>query len=215
VTREKDYTSTLVDALRYPWPAVAKNAAAAITKLERTDLVPELVKVLDSTDPRLPTEKEEGGKKVLAVKELVKINHHRNCLMCHAPNGSGTPNEDAATAQVAVPGQQFQTPSQGGYRNEIPELLIRLDVTYLRQDFSVSMPVKEAHPWPSNQRFDFFVRERVLSDAEAAEFRDKLTPKEAGVLSPYHKAAVGALRELTGKDAAPTAEAWRKLLATK
>jgi hypothetical protein len=35
------------------------------------------------------------------------------------------------------------------------------------------------------------------------------------VLSPYHKAAVGALRELTGKDAAPTAEAWRKLLATK
>ncbi len=215
VRREKDYTSTLVEALRYPWPAVATNAAVAITKLERTDLVPELVKVLESADPRLPTEKESSGKKALAVKELVKINHHRNCLMCHAPNGSGTPNEEALTAQVAVPGQQLPSPSQGGYRGDIPELLIRLDVTYLRQDFSMSMPVKDAHPWPSNQRFDFFVRERVLSAEEATEFREKLTPKEAGVLSPYHKAAVGALRELTGKDAAPTAEAWRKLLPAR
>ena len=215
VRREKDYTSVLVDALRYPWPAVAKNAADAITKLERTDLVPELVKVLESADPRLPTEKDEGGKKALAVKELVKVNHHRNCLMCHAPNGSGVPNDEAITAQVAVPGQQLPTPSQGGYRSDIPELLIRLDVTYLRQDFSVSLPVKEAHPWPSNQRFDFFVRERTLTADEAEEFRTKLTPKEAGVLSPYHKAAVGALRELTGKDAAPNAEAWRKLLAVR
>lgn len=215
VRREKDYTSVLVDALRYPWPAVAKNAADAIKKLERTDLVPELVKVLESTDPRLPTEKEAGGKTALAVKELVKVNHNRNCLMCHAPNGSGVPNEDAITAQVAVPGQPVPSPSQGGYRSDVPELLVRLDVTYLRQDFSVSLPMKDAHPWPSNQRFDFFVRERVLSEEEATEFRTKLTPKEAGVLSPYHKAAVGALRELTGKDAAPTAEAWRKLLAAK
>lgn len=215
VRREKDYTSVLVEALRYPWPAVATNAADAITKLESTDLVPELVKVLESADPRLPVAKEDGGKKALAVKELVKVNHHRNCLMCHAPNGSGTPNTEAITAQVAVPGQQLPTPSQGGYRSDIPELLIRLDVTYLRQDFSVSMPVKEAHPWPSNQRFDFFVRERVLSADEAEEFRTKLTPKEAGVLSPYHKAAVSALRELTGKDTTPTAEAWRKLLAVK
>jgi hypothetical protein len=37
--------------------------------------------------------------------------------------------------------------------------------------------------------------------------------RESGVLSPYHKAALTALRELTGKDTEPTAEAWRKLLA--
>ena len=70
----------------------------------------------------------------------------------------------------------------------------------------------DAHPWPEMQRFDFFVRERKLTAGEAAEYRDKLTPKEEGVLSPYHKAAVAALREMTGKDAAPTAAAWRKLL---
>jgi hypothetical protein len=34
------------------------------------------------------------------------------------------------------------------------------------------MPVKDAHPWPSNQRFDFFVRERTLSADEAEEFRE-------------------------------------------
>jgi hypothetical protein len=211
VRREKDYTDVLVKGLRYPWPAVARRAADAITKLERTDLVPELVAVLESTDPRLPATKDEGGKKVSVVREMVKMNHHRNCLMCHAPNGSGTPNPNAITAEVAVQGQPLPLPFEG-YRQSTPELMIRLDVTYLRQDFSATMPVKDAHPWPEGQRFDFFVRERKLTDEEAASYRDQLAPKEAGVLSPYHKAAVTALRELTGKDTAPTAEAWRKLL---
>jgi hypothetical protein len=91
--------------------------------------------------------------------------------------------------------------------------MVRIDVTYLRQDFSALMPVADAHPWPEMQRFDFLVRERKLTDDEVVVYRDKLTPKEVGVLSPYHKAALAALREITGKDTAPTAEAWRKLLA--
>ncbi|HEY1188975.1 MAG TPA: hypothetical protein VGE74_15075, partial [Gemmata sp.] len=90
---------------------------------------------------------------------------------------------------------------------------IRIDVTYLRQDFSVKLAVADAHPWPELQRFDFLVRERQVTEEEAATFRDKLTPKEPGVLSPYHRAALAALRELTGKDTAPTAAAWRKLLS--
>jgi hypothetical protein len=211
VRREKDYTDILVKGLRYPWPAVAKRAAEAITKLERTDLAPELIAVLDSTDPRLPTTKEVGGKKVVVVREMVKMNHHRNCLMCHAPAGSGVPNPSAITAEVAVQGQPLPQPFEG-YRQSTQELMIRLDVTYLRQDFSASLTVRDAHPWPDAQRFDFFVRERTLTDDEATSYRDELTPKEAGVLSPYHKAVVTALRDLTGKDAAPTAEAWRKLL---
>jgi hypothetical protein len=31
-------------------------------------------------------------------------------------------------------------------------------------------------------------------------------------LSPYHRSALYALRELTGRDTEPTALAWRKLL---
>jgi hypothetical protein len=209
VRREKDYTSILVKGLRYQWPAVAKRAAEAIAKLERSDLIPELVAVLDSDDPRLPETKEVDGKVV--VREMVKLNHHRNCMMCHTSSGSGTPNPNALSAEVAIQGQPLPSPGEG-YRQSTPELMIRIDVTYLRPDFSVAMPVKDAHPWPEMQRFDFLVRERKLTTDEAVSYREQLAIKEPGVLSPYHKAALAALRDMTGKDTAPTAEAWRKLL---
>jgi hypothetical protein len=209
VRREKDYTETLVKGLRYPWPAVARHAADAIAKLERADLLPELVRVLESSDPRLPETKEVDGQ--VTVREMVKLNHHRNCMMCHTAAGSGTPNPNALQAEVAVQGQPLPSPGEG-YRQSTPELMIRIDVTYLRPDFSAAMPVRDAHPWPEMQRFDFLVRERKLTADEAVRFREGLTPKGAGVLSPYHKAALAALREMTGKDTAPTAEAWRKLL---
>jgi hypothetical protein len=213
VRREKDYTDILVKGLSYPWPAVAKRSADTIVKLERTDLIPELLAMLDADDPRAPTTKGADGRAGSVVREVVKLNHHRNCMMCHAPAGSGNPNPNALQAEVAVQGQPLPTPAEG-YRQSTQELMIRMDVTYLRPDFSASMPVKDAHPWPEMQRFDFLVRERKLTADEAAAYRDKLTPKEEGILSPYHKAALAALREMTGKDTAPTAEAWRKLLGS-
>ena len=176
--------------------------------MERTDLIPELVAVLAQDDPRLPVIHEKEGKKVSTVREMVKINHHRNCMMCHAPGNPSTGSANAMTAEVPVMGQPLPSPLEG-YRQSSPDLMIRIDVTYLRQDFSALLPVADAQPWPDSQRFDFFVRERKLTDEEATLYRGKLTPKEAGVLSPYHKAALAALRELTGKDTTPTAEAWR------
>lgn len=209
VRREKDYTDILVKGLRYPLPAVAKRAADAIARANRTDLLGELVSVLDDEDPRLPQAKKNG--KGLLVRELVKVNHHRNCMMCHAPGTSGVAPASAVTAEVPVQGQPLPSPAQG-YQRSSPELMIRIDVTYLRQDFSAKLAVGDAHPWPELQRFDFLVRERAVSEDEAALYRERLTPKEPGVLSPYHKAALAALRDLTGKDTAPTAAAWRKLL---
>ncbi|MDB5309247.1 MAG: hypothetical protein JWO38_3449 [Gemmataceae bacterium] len=211
VRREKDYTDVLVKGLRYPWPAVARRTADATARLGRADLIPALVAVLDEADPRAPVRKEVGGKTVAVVREMVKVNHHRNCMMCHSPGNSGTVSAEAITAEVPVQGQPLPTPAQG-YNQSSPDLMIRVDVTYLRPDFSALMTVPDAHPWPDLQRFDFLVRERQLTADEAAAYRTKLTPKEAGVLSPYHRAALAALRDLTGKDTAPTAEAWRKLL---
>ena len=213
VRREKDYTDVLVKGLRYPFPAVAKRAADAIALTGRTDLIPELVAVLDETDPRMPATKEAGGKKVAVVREMVKVNHHRNCVMCHAPGNPETVSGNVLTAEVAVPGQPLPSPFEGYNRPQSsPDLMIRIDVTYLRQDFSAMLPVEDANPWPERQRFDFFIRERKLTAEEADSYREKLTPKEAGVVTPYHRAALAALRDITGKDAAPTAEAWRKLL---
>jgi HEAT repeat protein len=211
VRRERDYTDILLGGLRYPWPDVARRAADALVKLERTDLVPQLVDLLEQSDPRAPMVREENNKRVQEVRELVRVNHHRNCLLCHAPGNTGTVSADTLTAQVPVPSDPLPSPSQG-YQSSIPDLLVRIDVTYLRQDFSMFQAVADANPWPEMQRFDFLVRTRALTDKEADAYRERLTTNEPGVLSPYHRAALSALRELTGKDAAPTPEAWRQLL---
>jgi hypothetical protein len=167
--------------------------------------------MLEAEDPREPVKKEVRGKQVNVIREMVKVNHHRNCMMCHAPANSGPTNSNALTAEVAVPGSPLARTSDG-YARSTTELLIRLDVTYLRQDFSVKLSVGEAEPWPEMQRFDFFVRERHLSDEEAKRYREKLSPKEDGEVTPYQKAALAALREMTGKEAAPNAAAWKKIV---
>ena len=127
--------------------------------------------------------------------------------MCHAPAVPGEVPTQVTTAEVPRPDQPLPSPSDG-YNNSIPEVLVRLDVTYLRQDFSMMQPVADANPWPEMQRFDYLVRTRLLTDQEATAFP---TPK-AGLLSPYQRFTLAALRELTGRDTAPTPEAWRKLL---
>ena len=209
----KDYTEVLTAGLKYPWPAVAERAGEAIAKLGRKDLVPTLIDVLDAPDPRAPHEKEIDGKKVTVVRELVRLNHHRNCLLCHAPSTAtreklskeDLANLEGLTATVPVPSE-----SMSGYNApSIPDILVRIDVTYLRQDFSMKLPVANADPWPEMQRFDFLVRTREVSAQEASSYRQLLQPK-ASETSPYRRAALSALRELTGLDAEATAAAWRK-----
>jgi hypothetical protein len=220
--REKDYTGVMLEGLNYPWPAVAKRAAAAIVQLERSDLLGNLIEVLERPDPRAPRTREVKGKKVAEVRELVRINHHRNCLLCHAPldpesNVSSERSESLRTLVVQVPQPAEElpapfAPSAVYYESSNPDILVRVDVTYLRQDFSMKLPVADSQAWPEMQRFDFVVRTREVTEQEAKAYQDLLQPSQLGVLSPYHRAALFALRELTGRDTEPTAPAWRKLL---
>ncbi len=209
--REKDYTDILMSGFTYPLPAASKRAAEALVKLERKDLLESLVQVLEAPDPRLPVKVKDAT----VVRELVKVNHHRNCVLCHAPgNTEGIP-DGVLTVAVPLPGEPLPKPSQGGYQSTpppSPDIVVRLDMTYLRQDFSLMMPVAAAEPWPELQRFDFLVRTRALTAAEAQAYEPCCAEEEPGRLSPYHRAALFALRELTRRDAAPTAAAWRKLL---
>jgi hypothetical protein len=208
--READYAGVLLQGMRYPWPAVARRAAEALVKLDRSELVPQLVDLLDEPDPRAPVLREMGGKQVAVARELVRINHHRNCLLCHPP---GNLNADPSTPTAPVPLPCKPLPSfLGDYARGMAEVLIRFDVTYLRQDFSVYQPVADANPWPEMQRFDFLVRMLPLNDEEAKAFREAFAKQDPGQPSPYQSAALIALRGLTGKDAAPTAESWRRLL---
>jgi hypothetical protein len=214
--RERDYTDVLLHGFRYPLPAVSKRAAEAMVKLERKDLLANLVEVLESPDPRLPVTEKRDGKDVTFVRELVKVNHHRNCLLCHAPGNTDNTPEGVLKVAVPLPSEPLPKPSEGGgYQSTpppTPDIVVRLDMTYLRQDFSVMMPVSDAHPWPEMQRFDFLVRTRTLTAAEAQAYEECCEVPEPGRLSPYHRSALYALRELTGRDTEPTAAAWRKLL---
>jgi hypothetical protein len=145
-----------------------------------------------------------NGKEVPVVRELVRINHHRSCLLCHAPGNTGKVPADVVRAEVPVPGEPLiDRWEQCKEKDAAPirkDILVRIDVTYLRPDFSRLLAVADAHPWPEMQRFDFLVRERVLTEKEAAASREKLQPQEPGASSPYQRAALAALRELTGGD---------------
>jgi HEAT repeat protein len=51
--RDCDYTDVLVSGLKYPWPQVAEAASDAIVQLGRTDLIANLIDVLEKPDPVL------------------------------------------------------------------------------------------------------------------------------------------------------------------
>jgi len=208
--RERDYTEVLVQGLRYPLPSVARQASEAIVKLERNDLVAQLVSMLDEPDPRAPMVQEVDKKKVTVVREVVRLNHNKNCLMCHAP-GDNNSRIVPMSAAIPVPGEP---PPPDGYRNPTgpDDILVRIDVTYLRQDFSLMQAVPDANPWPSMQRFDFLVRTRQVSEKEAVAYKELLAQRKPGELSPYQRATVNALSKLTGKDTEPTARAWKQVL---
>ena len=149
------------------------------------------------------------------IRELVRLNHHHNCLLCHAPataTREKISKEDLAsleglTAQVPVPSESMVA----YYAPSVPDILVRFDVTYLRQDFSTKLPVADADPWPEMQRYDFMVRVELytVSTQEARDYRELLQANRSEA-SPYRHAALSALRELTGLDAEATSAAWRK-----
>src|ERR1022692_2933988 len=116
--REKDYTDVLMEGFRYPLPVVSKRVAEALVKLEQKDVVAKLIEVLESPDPRLPVTEKRDGKDVTFVREMVRVNHHRNCLLCHAPGN--TDNTPEGVLKVAVPLSNEPLPKSsdgGGYQS--------------------------------------------------------------------------------------------------
>src|SRR5262249_30251140 len=113
-------------------------------------------------------------------------------------------DKDIAFGPIPVPYEDLPRKSYGRFRND---LLVRTDVTYLRQDFSLYRTVEKADPWPSTQRFDYVVRTREISVTEAETYRK--TFDDNGSPSPYHQAARDALRRLTGNDYGYSQKDWR------
>jgi hypothetical protein len=92
-------------------------------------------------------------------------------------------------------------------------LVIRADVVFLRQDFSVQLPVGKAAPLPGPEpalRFDFLVRTRRLTKSEAS----RLHEPRPDASYPQREAVLFALRELTGQDPGSGTESWARLFPT-
>jgi hypothetical protein len=191
----------LLNALRYPITTFADNAAVALAALKDAKSVPALVALLDAPDPTRPTIDSAGDH---VVPEIVRVNHARNCQLCHAPSFDRTD-----PARVRVPDVKQPLPpsfSIAYYEDTRPGPIVRADVTYLRQDFSLTLPVQNPGPWPNAQRYDFFVRPRPALDWELAQ-------KDAGIEFPHRYLVLRTLRRITDRDFGTESDAWRKGLS--
>jgi hypothetical protein len=214
--RPKDeYSDVLMSGIRYPLVMVAKRAAMAMILLDRKDMLPGLAEFLGESAPADLAETVVNNQPVCTVREVVRVNHHRNCLLCHAPAETRSPGE--VPGVLPIPGMPFpQRPSEAyGQAIDTGDPMVRADTTYLRQDFSVLMPVANAAPWPDKQRFDFLVRTRVVEGQELAALKQKMQQRPADYLSENHLAALRVLRDLSGQDAAPTPAAWQRVLGAQ
>lgn len=200
---------TLVDAMRYPWPAAADHAADALVALADRDATPLLVALLDKPDPALPFPTKNGA----SVHEIVRVNHVQNCLLCHVPSVGRDPVTDVdpfarrpdQTYDVGYGGPKLPGANGGVWSNRV---LIRADVQFLRQDFSVAFPPVSDFATAGGLRFDFLVRTRPLKPDEVKGWTNK---RPAAATYPQREAVLYALRGVTGLDAGSTTDAWLAL----
>ncbi len=213
-TRPKpDYTALLLRAFEHPWAPAAEHAADALVTLGRTDVVDSLRELDGRPDPRAPFK--DAWDRWFAY-ELVRVNHLRNCLLCHAPSrvpfaprGTSpfhgtisttrpTPHNvdpDPKLPEGFVPDPYAPLPQVYYSGRNGSGLFVRADVTYVWQDFSVVMQTENRHAsWPERQRFDFFVRKKHVSETEARE----LATRYPTANSPHRRALQYALRALGG-----------------
>ena len=186
----EDYRRTLLDGFRYPWAPVADHAAAALVTLNDRSAAEALAPMLDLPDPAAPTRNDEG-KWVKA--EVAKINHLRNCLLCHAPSSNSSDH-----VRGLVPRRDQPLPVE--YYNRSAGEFVRADVTYLRQDFSVLETVARPGEWPAQQRFDYIVRRRPLTDQELIDMVYSDAPPRT---YPQREAVKFALEKLTAPEGRP------------
>jgi HEAT repeats len=179
----EEYQSALLKGFEHPWPAVADHAAEALVALRLREAVPDLVRLLNAPDPRAIYSKPDS--KGPFLKEMVRINHRQNCLLCHPPsfNSSDVP-------RGAVP-----SPSESAaYYERGNGIFVRADITYLKQDFSVGLP-KSKSAGSELERFDYVIRERVALPNDVIQRRTSIETAPC----EQREAVLFALRELTGQ----------------
>jgi hypothetical protein len=196
----------LVGGFRHPWPPVAEHSAEALVALRDREALPALVELLTEPDPTLPfVVKDKGPKELVRKRELVRVNHMSNCMLCHAASLS---REDVVRGRIPIPGEE----PPPLYYAETTGHFVRADTTFLRQEFSVVQPVADPGKWPGNQRFDYLVRTRPLKPAERVSYEQRQKTAPPPDHFEQREALLFSLKELTGKDPGRSYEDWKPLL---
>ena len=193
--RPETYRPILLDGFRYPWAPVADHAAEALLLLDDQGSVPVLEKLLDQPDPSGPTN--DGPNKSPQVRELVRINHLRNCYLCHAASPQQT---DLVRGLVPKVGQALPVAYYASQQGDF----VRADITYLRQDFSLVDTVLDPGPWPAEQRYDYVVRTRKPTPQELESAKNRSTADY-----PQREAVLETLRGLTGHKGETNSAGWQ------
>jgi hypothetical protein len=154
-----DARPVFLAGLRHPWLPAADHAALALVALDDSAAIPSLRRLLDEPEPMAPYRNKEGK---WVRKELVRVNHLRNCLLCHAPS---TDAKDLVRGPIPTPGQPLPTVYYEE-RSLFPS--VRADIVYLRQDFSAMHAVEKPNRWPQVQRFDYLIQARELKTEEVS-----------------------------------------------
>ena len=142
-----EFQERLLSGFRHPWPEVARHAAETCVQLNAQELIQPLTALLDEPDPSNPRRNASGE---WVQVELVRLNHHNNCTLCHP---GATSAGEGFPASIPIPGSNAY-----GHLTDGPA--VRADVVYLRQDFSI------VHDAPNHQRYDYLLQTRRLDENE-------------------------------------------------
>lgn len=184
----KSIRGKLLDGIDYPWTPAALHSAEALVRLNDTSAVPMLVEKLQDLNPNLMFEQTT---KSYVKRELVAINHFKNCMLCHADG------DRRSRGRAVVPEWDRPIPVRY-YHSNSDSLLARADITYMRQDFSVMRNIADENrvpkSWPESQRFDYVVKRTTLADE--AEYKS-LAERPTNEKYQRRDAIIFALRKLT------------------
>jgi len=191
--RPSEFRHVFLQGLRYPWAPAANHAAVALVELNDDAALPELNKLVDLPDPSEPF----AGKGGLYVRELVRINHLKNCLLCHPPAASRI---NSIPAPIPVRGEKLPVVY---YAGRLASNSIDASTVYLRQDLSVLHKVAKPEKWPEIQRFDYLVRTRPYQNTR----KPTASGKARQISYPQRDAVLYALNSLQTPPEEPGAAA--------
>jgi hypothetical protein len=181
--------AALARHLQYPWPRAVEHACEALVALNAQEALPALARAYGQQDPdapfRVDLPNKVGG---FFRREVVRVNHPRNCIMCHTPSSN---QSDLVRGAVPNPENPLPPPATvPSYYNGGGQF-VAAEVTYLQQDFSLVQPVVNPGNWPGHQRYDYFVAVRP---------NDGAVKEASGPNGEYRSAVRFALKELSGRD---------------